>query len=391
MNKCKSMNKVKKLFHVFKNESSLIFNGESISPPKTIYTFELLRFVAAFFTFFGHYVHFFMWQQTESRWFNDINPDIGALAVPSFFMLSGAIFAHTYGNSLSVGKTTFLSFAKKRFARLYPLHILTLLLVLLLQAIVWNKHSHYFIYQLNDLEHFIMQIFFISNWTIFEGGPSYNGPIWSVSHEVFLYFCFFIFFYLSSKIKSKNLFILGCYLAVYFLNPAMYNIYDSNGPFRYSYMFKSLFTFMTGVFIYQVYRVILRYDWKGQALLSLLFIYGLTLASSQFLLNGIPYGYWGPTTIFILLMVNTYFKLDQHPKIHRQFFELGNLTYSSYLLHFPIQLVMLIFSDYVFKLNFADQSIFALYLVIVLISSYFISKYYELPMKDLILNKKLKL
>lgn len=107
----------------------LIFQNEVLTPPKSIYAFEILRFIAAFITFFGHYVHFFMCERTQVSWFNDINPKIGALAVPSFFMLSGAIFAHTYGNSISLGKTSFFSFIKKRFARLYPLHLLTMILV----------------------------------------------------------------------------------------------------------------------------------------------------------------------------------------------------------------------------------------------------------------------
>lgn len=380
------LNNLQRLTLPLNNDNSpLIFKCEKIAPPKSIYTFEILRFAAALVTFFGHYIHFFVWQKTEVSWFNDINPEIGELAVPIFFMLSGAIFAHTYGNSIVVNKTTFFSFVKKRFARLYPLHILALILVVVLQAIVWRRHGEYFMYQFNDLKHFLLQLFFISNWTLFEAGPNFNGPVWSVSHEVFLYLCFFLFFYCSSKVKSKNLFILGCYAAIYFSNPGTF-IYDATGNFRNTYMLKSLFAFMTGVFIYQAYRIILRYDWREQALLSALFVIGLKMASFQLLSYGIPHGHWAPIAIFLLLLINTYFRLENHPKLHRQCFELGNLTYSSYLLHFPIQLIMVIFSDYVLKIDFTNKSVFASYLFIVMATSYFVYNYFELPIKNFILG-----
>lgn len=143
---------------------------------------------------------------------------------------------------------------------------------------------------------------------------------------------------------------------------------------------------MTGVFIYQSYRFLLRYKAKEQFLLPALFVIFIRLLSSRFETHGIPYGWVGPVTIFLLLFVNTYFRLESRPKLHRKFFDLGNLTYSSYLLHFPIQLIMLLIFDYVLQIDFTSQKVFALYLMIVLITSYFVSKYFELPLKSFILK-----
>lgn len=63
-----------------------------------IYTLELLRFVAAFAVFFGHYAHFYMYFliPQQKGIFYSLNPPYGALAVPIFFLISGAIFVHTY-------------------------------------------------------------------------------------------------------------------------------------------------------------------------------------------------------------------------------------------------------------------------------------------------------
>lgn len=377
----------------FQNSNSeLIFADAVIQPPATIYTFEILRFVAAFITFFGHYAHFFMWQKIDipTSWFGKINPEVGGLAVPIFFMLSGAIFAHTYGNSIVLKKISFSSFIKKRFARLYPLHFLTLILVMILQEFVLLRHHQYFMYQFNDIKHYVLQVLFISNWTLFENGPSFNGPIWSVSHEVLLYLCFFLFFSMASKAKNKNSFIICCYLFVALLNPPREFSYDSEGAIRNTYIIKSLFTFMTGVFIYQIYRFSLRYQVKDNMIFSGLCIALLASLSSAFDSHGIPYGCWAPITIYLLLILNTYYKLENSPGSHRLFFALGKLTYSSYLLHFPIQLMMFLFSEYALKIDFANKLVFASYLVIVLLVSFFVNNYFELPMKKLILNKKSK-
>ena len=67
---------------------------------------------------------------------------------------------------------------------------------------------------------------------------------------------------------------------------------------------------------------------------------------------------------------------------------LGNLTYSSYLLHFPLQiLIMIIYSHFSSPIPFYNNLFFVLYIVLVLSFSYFTFKYFENPMKIIIRNK----
>jgi peptidoglycan/LPS O-acetylase OafA/YrhL len=110
---------------------------------------------------------------------------------------------------------TYKEFFVLRFSRLYPLHFFTLLLVLALQAIYFSQKDYFFVYQDNDVLHFIYQLFFASNWG-FEKGASFNGPIWSISVEVLIFCFFFLILENISKSFLINIAILLICLAANF-------------------------------------------------------------------------------------------------------------------------------------------------------------------------------
>ena len=108
-------------------------------------------------------------------------------AVQVFWVISGFVFAKVYAGQRTPGR----DFALRRFARLYPLHFVTLLIVALLQLAATALVGSNLIYQYNDPYHFALQLAFASNWGL-ESGFSFNGPIWSVSVEVLVYFLFWL-------------------------------------------------------------------------------------------------------------------------------------------------------------------------------------------------------
>lgn len=79
----------------------------------------------------------------------------------------------------------------RRIARLYPLHLLTLLIVALLQIVAVLAFGTYLIIGNNDLHHFMLHIFLASFWG-FHDGHSFNAPIWSVSVEIISYALFWL-------------------------------------------------------------------------------------------------------------------------------------------------------------------------------------------------------
>jgi peptidoglycan/LPS O-acetylase OafA/YrhL len=114
----------------------------------------------------------------------------GGLAVDIFFCLSGFIFFYLYRAAIETGYVSAREFAVLRFSRLYPLHLATLLIATVLLEIYRRRYGASFESLPNDPLHFILQLFFASDW--WPSPKTFNGPIWSVSIEVLLYTLFFI-------------------------------------------------------------------------------------------------------------------------------------------------------------------------------------------------------
>ncbi len=63
----------------------------------------------------------------------------------------------------------------------------------------------------------------------------------------------------------------------------------------------------------------------------------------------------------------------------------GNMTYSSYLLHFPIQLMIVIgFALAKMRIPLYDETFFVVYLAVTLLASYLAFRYFEAPAQNLI-------
>ena len=74
-------------------------------------------------------------------------------------------------------------FSSLRFSRLYPLHFMTLLAVAVGQYLYGQYHETSFVYEQNDLRHFLLNLGLVPSVGL-EQGLSFNGPVWSVSVEI---------------------------------------------------------------------------------------------------------------------------------------------------------------------------------------------------------------
>ena len=188
---------------------------------KKIYFIEILRFLSSLMVVVWHYQHFFLPYNRQSQYSLDVInskflnifkfDNLGHIAVYIFFCISGFVFSYTY---LNKDPTTFKNFFYRRFARLYPLHFATLLIVAIMQLINLRLFGAYEIYFISDIKHFILNFFLISAWG-FGDGFSFNGPIWSVSIEIFLYLIFF--FLIPHLNKHRILFSLPLLLLILFI------------------------------------------------------------------------------------------------------------------------------------------------------------------------------
>lgn len=330
--------------------------------------------------------------------------DYGAFGVDFFFTLSGFVFFWKYSQSIARKEITAREFFILRLSRLYPLHLLTLVVVGILQYFYLQQYSSYFIYPLNDFYHFFLNSIF-ANMSGFERGPSFNGPTWSISIEMQLYVLFFCLCFFGAM-KAKYMILIALVGAGLSLPPLM------------SFHGAGLWSFFVGGLVFYGYRwTVEKGEWKFLFKTSLFILpvlvvlvvaeihsnYFFTFLNKYFG-DSLPWDQLkhGPgLTAYILrkmvvtgvlfpVIIFTFALADTRPNtIGPRVSFIGNLSYSSYLLHFPLQMafVLLFGNDLLLYSLPATFLMFFLVLVILSLASY---NYFETPVQNVIRRKFLK-
>jgi peptidoglycan/LPS O-acetylase OafA/YrhL len=114
---------------------------------------------------------------------------MGNMAVPAFFILSGFVLAYNYADRFhQLRRREVARFLLLRLARIYPVHLFTLLAVLGMVAV-----SRRIGYQLTDAGYsprdFVLNLFLEQTW-VPDFRLNWNYPSWSISSEWFAYLVF---------------------------------------------------------------------------------------------------------------------------------------------------------------------------------------------------------
>lgn len=118
----------------------------------------------------------------------------GFQGVDLFFILSGFIIAYNYQDKLHPFRFgAFKEFLYARLARIYPVHLATLLACLALYTGARVTHMHLNTEMTNwGLKSFLANVFMVHAWTS-HPQLNWNFPSWSISCEWLAYLCFPIF------------------------------------------------------------------------------------------------------------------------------------------------------------------------------------------------------
>jgi peptidoglycan/LPS O-acetylase OafA/YrhL len=122
------------------------------------------------------------------------------IVVDFFFVLSGFVLAHMYDEAWREGRFSYFGFLARRLARLYPLHLATLLLVLLLVTAgrfmgVEPDNPH-------DWWSFLVTALLMhSTWATSD--LAWNWPSWSVSAEWCAYLAIPLFLALADRVRGS--------------------------------------------------------------------------------------------------------------------------------------------------------------------------------------------
>jgi len=333
--------------------------------PDYFHSLDILRGVAALSVVFWHWQHFFY--DGTKRVFDPERYPLhglfsplylyGGTAVNLFFCLSGFIFYWLYSGRIEKGGISAGRFAWLRFSRLYPLHFLTLCLVAAGQQFMIRHYGRYFVYPWNDAHHFVLQLFFASNWGL-ERGNSFNGPIWSVSVEVILYALFFVVCRLGLRswwhaalfsgagfilMKTVAIVEVGTGMFSFFIGGAVFHLFVRICRRQLSHAAVQRLVVFTGV-MWIVIPLSFGYDFPYRAYRHCLLHWGANIQGNDvpglILYNASTYSFdlvLFPLTILTLALWETC-----RGTLGKRVAYIGHLSYSSYLLHFPLQMVFMV-------------------------------------------------
>ena len=264
------------------------------------------------------------------------------LMVDLFFVMSGFIMLHVYGSGFSRGltKDNVRHFFVARFARTYPLHLFTLLLLVLIVRYLTNWGNPPIpLEQPRDIlpNVFLLQSFgvcHIYNWNI---------PSWSISAEWGAYILFPLLALWSGRRKTSAsallaVFVAAAYICIMYVLPRVNPLSPStpvphnlNTTFDYGYL-RGIAGFVIGMLIYQLYhregvRAVFGSD-RATVVIVLLVIAGLHFAINDALV----------VLLFAALVYNFAVNNGALHRVcnNRVLQYLGDISYSIYLMQiFP--------------------------------------------------------
>ncbi|MDO9709516.1 acyltransferase family protein [Paracraurococcus lichenis] len=157
--------------------------------PQYLPALDGLRGLAAMWVFVFHVIH---------NGSDDWTP--GYLGVDLFFILSGFVLSHVYSGRLE-NAGDYGRFLLARLARIYPLHLATLLATGVVVALLPGFAESYPRADARfGTEAFLACLLLIQNWWYFLPG-CWNAPAWSLSAEWAGYLLFPAFLFLAARVK----------------------------------------------------------------------------------------------------------------------------------------------------------------------------------------------
>lgn len=372
------------------NRNGLRMTRTGTSIPTYLHLLDVVRGIAALSVVLWHWQHFFFAQGVLPVGFDRAGQPLyaplrlfyehGGLAVDLFFSISGFVFFWLYSDRIRQGSVSGREFFVLRASRLYPLHALTLLLVLTGQWLYQRNGSGPFVYAHNDAYHFALNLLFLQSVGL-EHGYSYNAPTWSVSVEVVLYAAFFF------VCRSATLPLLATISAFGFF--LLIRIYAPLG--------EGVGSFFAGGCCYLLYVRIMcgSHAYRITAALSIAAVlcWAAVLAGvyahvdfgaipgAATLVTRFPQGVLFPLTVLALALAESVWQLQW-----KFFSALGDISYSSYLWHFPLQLA----AAYIAAMAgwpsrvFATPTALLLFFAILIPLSFASHRLFELPMQRVV-------
>jgi peptidoglycan/LPS O-acetylase OafA/YrhL len=319
-------------------------------PKRHFNALDMSRLLAACLVLFWHYQHFFVPPvDFEFHVRRSIAPfyhqlawayDYGHVAVEYFWVVSGFVFAHVYLSDPGARGRFWLA----RVARLWPLHLLTLGVVAVLQAIYTGINGTAFIYHHQNLWHFVLNLFMAQTWG-WQVNQSYNGPTWSLSTEILAYAAFWV---LLPALRRTPL-VLALPVALGMFALIFGNVLPPDQPAealaaKLATVVNCIGYFFAGVAVYGAAL-------KGWLTVPRLIVLAPVLGIAGWGLSGMKvHGHDAAILLGTLAVLSATLAIDLVDRSDMLRFgrRLGDASYGIYLWHFPLQLLLVLLVDATF-------------------------------------------
>lgn len=391
--------------------ADIIRRGQTVEARKRtvdrLYGLDALRGVAALGVAIFHWRDFL---RLDGRSSENLDPtvlpfheilsvlyDYGWMAVDLFFCLSGFVFFWLYQEPVAQRQIGGAKFTVLRFSRLYPLLFAMLLVAALGQYMFHARMGTFFVTHQNDAVHFLLDLFMVQSWGLHD--DSFNGPAWSLSIEFLLYIIFFL------MARASLLRHWATAVAMMVIGIAIKHFHDEIG--------RGISSFFEGGLVYMLFSRIYMASWARRASLTIMAVAvaGWFMMLSLNALGG-PAGlarilgeipalngnsvltrlshFHGQSLVIYLVFPATVLAIALHERCfstpYRHLSWLGDISYSSYLIHFPLQLAAALCFAYglMTPAAFFDKVTFLAFFAVLIPLSYAIHHFYERPAQHFI-------
>lgn len=296
--------------------------------------------------------------------------DSGWFGVDIFFILSGHILTRTY----FYRKETLKNFYIRRFARIYPLYIISIILILIMVII-----SAEFNFKLNRPEMYTLKSFVFSVLmvqAIFFKLPPWNFVSWSLSFEVL---CYAFFPFLLKHIPKKSPLIIWAYFVFSFIVYLSIGVIYKDPTNEFPAFVRAFSAFSCGVLGFFVINF-----WKPPSYLA-----GISV-SVIILLAGLSSAavYMIPAVILLVLALSDADGLTEKLLSNSVLVRIGTISYSIYLLQIPIYYVFnRIWPAALSNSPIAKLSMVVIYSAIVILIANLSYRYIERPSRRWIIAR----
>jgi peptidoglycan/LPS O-acetylase OafA/YrhL len=294
------------------------------------------------------------------------------LFVDFFFMLSGFVIAHTYGDAVNT-VPNILTYLRRRLARIYPLYFLTLMLFAIPALLGMTRISV-------TPSAILSQLALVNAWPLNAALP-FNYPAWSISVEWAMYLLFPLLMLLYRRAGYFGL--LTIVLIGFFANAALMGMLPVPSWFLDFNPIRAVPTFVIGILIAMMFR---RFSFRNGVWIGFA---GFLVSVALMIAHANVYAVLALFSIVILLTAGGEFA-DRPALFNNRICRvLGDASYSIYMLHF---FILSVFIELLWKGHFGGAEVPIVYGVAVglfiIALSILTFNHFEKPMRDLISGRR---